>query len=80
MKVDDKHAKAQNGKHWHEGRESESTGETLNTFKMECGDRRVSLNLRAVIWLRQLEQGLRICESVEFGNLGSCESCEAESC
>ena len=32
-----------------ESGESESTTETFETFKMECGDRRIPLTLRAVI-------------------------------
>ena len=64
----------------HESSESESTTETFETFQMECVDRRIPLTLRAVIWLRRLEQGAAKLPVCEFGNLGSCESCKAESC
>ena len=37
----------------------------LETFKMECGDRRIPLTLREVIWPRRLGRELRICESVK---------------
>ena len=66
MRINEQFMKARNGKHWHANSESESQSETFETFKMECGDRRIPLTLRAVIWLRRLEQEVRICGSVNL--------------